>query len=130
MMSTKMAAGWMTFPVNLTLTYYFETFVIVTWRKQPQATLCKQKVAAGWMTTPLNLTLTCYYFETLLLSRVVNSLRRCYVNNEVDSVMPYLTQLWTCYGKKAPFWILVNMAARAVSFNFVIILKPCYARRM
>jgi hypothetical protein len=42
------------------------------------------------MTFPLNLTLT-YYFETLLLSRDVNSPRRCYVNNEVDSVTPSLT---------------------------------------
>ena len=33
---------------------------------------------------PLNLTLPSYYFETLLLSRDVNSSRRCYVNNEVD----------------------------------------------
>ena len=37
----------MTFPVNLTLTYYFETSVIVTWCKQPQAMLCKQKMAEG-----------------------------------------------------------------------------------
>ena len=30
----------MTSPVNLTLTcYYFETFVIVTWCKQPQAVM-------------------------------------------------------------------------------------------
>jgi hypothetical protein len=29
-MSTKMAEGLMTFPLNLSLTYYFETFVIVT----------------------------------------------------------------------------------------------------
>jgi len=37
----------MTFPVNLPLTcYYFETFVIVTWCKQPQAMLC-QKMAEG-----------------------------------------------------------------------------------
>ena len=42
------------------------------------------------MTFPLNLTLTCY-FETLLLSCDVNSPRRCYVNNEVDSVTPCLT---------------------------------------
>ena len=33
----------MTFPVNLTQTYYyFETFVIVMWCKQPEAMLCKQ----------------------------------------------------------------------------------------
>jgi len=43
------------------------------------------------MTSPVNLTLTCYYFEILLLSRGVNSPRLCYVNNEVDSVTPYLT---------------------------------------
>jgi len=43
------------------------------------------------MTFPVNLTLTCYYFETLLLSRDVNSPRLCYVNNEVDSVTSYLT---------------------------------------
>jgi len=30
----KMAEGRITFPLNLTLTYYFET-VIVTWSKQP-----------------------------------------------------------------------------------------------
>ena len=34
----------MTSPINITLTcYYFETF-IVTWRKQPQAMLSKQKM--------------------------------------------------------------------------------------
>jgi len=37
----------MTFPVNLTLTYYFETFVIVTWCKQPPAMLCQQKWRRG-----------------------------------------------------------------------------------
>jgi len=42
------------------------------------------------MTFPVNLTLT-YYFQTLLLSRDVNSPRLCYVNNEVDSVTSYLT---------------------------------------
>jgi hypothetical protein len=36
------------------------------------------------MTFSINLTLT-YYFEALLLPRNVNSPRRCYVNNEVDS---------------------------------------------
>jgi len=41
------------------------------------------------MTLLLNLTLA-YYFETLL-SRDINSPRRCYVNNEVDSVTPCLT---------------------------------------
>jgi len=40
------------------------------------------------MTFSLNLTLP--YFETLL-SRDVNSPRRCYVNSEVDSVTPCLT---------------------------------------
>ena len=43
------------------------------------------------MTLPLNLTLT-YYFETLLLSRGVNSPRLCYVTkdgggvNDLDSI--------------------------------------------
>jgi len=32
------------------------------------------------MTFPVNLTLTCYYFDTLLLSRDVNSPRLCSVN--------------------------------------------------
>jgi len=34
------------------------------------------------MTFPLNLTLTCYYFEQLLLSRDVNTPRRCDVNKD------------------------------------------------
>jgi len=34
------------------------------------------------MTFSLNLTLTCYYFETLLLSRDVNSLWPYYVNKD------------------------------------------------
>ena len=34
------------------------------------------------MTFPLNLTLTCYYFETLLMSRDVNTPRRCDVNKD------------------------------------------------
>ena len=34
----------------------------------------------------LNLTLTCYYFETLLLSRDVNSPRLCYVNKDGGGV--------------------------------------------
>jgi len=38
------------------------------------------------MTFPFNLTLTCYYFETLLLSRDVNSPRRCYVNKDCGGV--------------------------------------------
>jgi len=50
---------------------------------------CKETMAAGWMTLLLNRTST-YYFETLL-SRDVKSPRRCYVNNEVDSVTPCLT---------------------------------------
>jgi len=66
--------------------------VVVTWCKQPQATLCTQKMAEGWMTSSVNLTSTCYYFETLL-SRDVNSPRRWYVNNDVDSVTPCLTYL-------------------------------------
>ena len=51
------------------------------------------------MTFSVNLTFTCYYFETFLLSRDVNSPRRCCVNNEVDSVTPYLTS--TSYGKQS-----------------------------
>jgi len=43
------------------------------------------------MAFPLNLTSTCYYFERLLLSRDVNSPRRCDVNNGVDSLTPCLT---------------------------------------
>ena len=31
------------------------------------------KMAEGWINFLLNLTLTCYYFETLLLSRDVNT---------------------------------------------------------
>ena len=54
----------------------------------------------------------------LLLSRGVNSPRLCYVNNEVDSVTPYLTL--TCYY----FEILVIWRTCAVILNFVIILKP------
>ena len=51
------------------------------------------------MTFPLNLTLT-YYFETLLLSRDVNSPRRCYVNNEVECGA-VLNLTLTCYGKQS-----------------------------
>jgi hypothetical protein len=51
------------------------------------------------MTFPVNLTLTCYYFQNLLLSRDVNSSRRCYVNYEIDSVTQCLTL--TCYYFKA-----------------------------
>jgi len=63
----------------------------------------------------------------LLLLRGVNSPRLCYVNNEVDSVKPCLT----CYGKQRHhFEFLVILRTRAVILNFVIILKPCYVRRM
>ena len=51
---------------------------------------------------------------TLIYCHGVNSPRLCYVNNEVDSVTPYLTL--TYY-----FEILVICA---VILNFVIILKP------
>jgi len=44
------------------------------------------KMAEGRMTFPLKLTLTCYYFEKLLLSRDVNSPRRCYVNKDGGGV--------------------------------------------
>jgi len=57
----------------------------------------------------------------MLLSRDVNSLRLCYVNNEVDSVTPCLT----CYGKqRRHFDFTVIWRTRAVILNFVIILKP------
>jgi len=42
------------------------------------------------MTFRINLTMT-YYFETFLFSSNVNSPRRCYVNNEVDSMTLWLT---------------------------------------
>jgi len=37
----------MTSLVNLTVTSYFEMFVIVTWCKQPQAMLCQQRWRRG-----------------------------------------------------------------------------------
>jgi len=50
------------------------------------------------MTIPLNLILT--YYE-MLLSRDVNSPRRCYVNNGVDCDA-VLNLTLTCYGKQRP----------------------------
>jgi len=60
-----------------------------------------------------------YYFETLLWSRDVNTLRLCYVNNEVDSVTPCLT----CYGKqRRHFEFLTIWRTRALCLN----LTSCY----
>jgi len=57
----------MTFPVNLTLPcYYFETFVIVTFCKEPQAMLCKQ--LGRQCDTVLNLTFTCYGEQSAILN--------------------------------------------------------------
>ena len=79
----------MTFPVNLTLTYYFETLLLFRDVNSPR--LCYVNNDGGGVNDlALNLNLTCYYFETLL-SRGVNRPRPCYVNNEVDTVTPYLT---------------------------------------
>jgi len=38
------------------------------------------------MTFQFNLTLTCYYFETLLWSSDVNTLRRCDINKDGGGV--------------------------------------------
>jgi len=53
----------------------------------------------------------------LLLSRGVNSLRLCYVNNEVDSVTPCLT----CYGKQRHhFEFSAIWRTRAVIFKLIL----------
>ena len=71
--------------------------------------------------------LPCKPNSNMLLSCDVNSPRLCYVNNEVDSVTPCLT----CYGKqRRHFEFEAICRTRAVILNFVIILKPGYARRM
>jgi hypothetical protein len=50
------------------------------------------------------LNLTCYYFETLLLSRDVNSPRLCFVNSEAEcDAVPNLT---LTYGKKRHFELM------------------------
>jgi len=53
--------------LNLTLTcYYFETFVIVTWCKLPEAMLCKQ--GGRECNAVLNLTLSCFFHQTTVHS--------------------------------------------------------------
>ena len=58
------------------------------------------KFAAIWRTRVLRLNFI--ILKLLLLSRDVNSPRLCYVNNEVDSVTPYLTL--TCYYFETLLW--------------------------
>ena len=61
------------------------------------------------MTSPVNLTLTCYYFEIA---------PGCYVNNEVDSVTPYLT----CYSKqRRHFEFAAIWRTRVLCLNFIIL---------
>ena len=80
-----------------------------------------------------------FYIQSVLKFKVCKSVHHrtiqiiiapwlCYVNNEVDSVTPCLNL--TCYGKQRRHFEFLATWTRAVIFNFVIILKPCYARRM
>ena len=67
----------MTFPLNLTITYYFETLLLS--RDVNSSRRCYVNKDGGGVNDLFCKPLTCYYFETLL-SRDVNSPRRCYVN--------------------------------------------------